>query len=83
MGLFLKFLKCHFYKPSLQYLGYIVTREGLSPDKCKVSAIKDFPSPRTVKQIKQFLGMTGYYHRFIQGYAKVAEPLIALTREGA
>lgn len=82
-GLSLKFSKCHFCKPSLRYLGYIVTREGLSPDEEKVIAIKNFPRPRTVKQVKQVLGMTGYYRRFIQGYARVAEPLIALTREGA
>ena len=81
-GLSLKISKCHFCKASLRYLGYIVTQEGLSPDEDKVNAIKDFPRPRSVKQVKQFLGMSGYYRRFIQGYSTVAEPLIALTRDG-
>lgn len=81
-GLSLKLEKCHFCKPSLRYLGYVVTPEGLSPDESKVSAIRDFPPPSTVKQVKQFLGMTGYYRRFVSGYSKIAEPLISLTREG-
>lgn len=74
--------KCHFCKPSLRYLGYVVTAEGLSPDEDKISAIKDFPSPATLKPVKQFLGMTGYYRCFVSGYSKVAESLISLSREG-
>lgn len=81
-GLSLKLGKCHFCKSSLRYLGYMVTPEGLSPDENKVSSIKDFPEPSSVKQVRQFLGMTSYYRRFISEYAKIAEPIISLTRDG-
>lgn len=82
-GLSLKLAKCHFCTQKLLYLGYLVTREGIGPDEGKVAAINDFPTPKTVKNVRQFLGMTSYYRRFISGYARIAEPMIALMREDA
>jgi hypothetical protein len=56
--------KCHFFKKKLEFLGYIVTAEGLHTDPAKVEKLKDFPIPRTITQIKSFLGMASYYRRF-------------------
>uniref|UniRef100_A0A8C9TDM7 Gypsy retrotransposon integrase-like protein 1 n=1 Tax=Scleropages formosus TaxID=113540 RepID=A0A8C9TDM7_SCLFO len=82
-GLSLKLAKCHFCTPKLRYLGYLVTPGGIGPDESKVAAIKQFPTPRTVKNMRQFLGLTSYYRRFISGYARIAEPMFALLREDA
>jgi transposase InsO family protein len=64
----------------LLYLGYVVTRDGLEPNPAKVAAIKALPSPADVPELRRFLGMSGYYRRFIKGYAQIAEPLVALSR---
>ena len=57
--------KCEFLKTELNYLGHIVTSEGVKPDPNKVQAINDFPIPRNVTDVKSFLGLAGYYRKFI------------------
>ena len=79
-GLHARISKSEFAAPSLLYLGYVVTRDGLKPNPAKVEAIKLLPPPANVPELRRFLGMTGYYRRFVAGYASIAEPLVALSR---
>uniref|UniRef100_A0A3Q1C3U8 Gypsy retrotransposon integrase-like protein 1 n=1 Tax=Amphiprion ocellaris TaxID=80972 RepID=A0A3Q1C3U8_AMPOC len=82
-GLSLKLKKCQFCLKDFTFLGYRITSSGISPDPDKVKAVKEFNVPTSVKNVRQFLGLTGYYRRFIQDYARHAEPLHALTRKDA
>jgi hypothetical protein len=74
--------KCEFLRDRVVYLGYVISRDGLLPDESKVSAVRDFPMPQTRKQVKGFLGLTGYFRRFISDYSKIAKPLFYLTKKG-
>lgn len=74
-GLKLKMHKCHFLKKEVQYLGHRVSAEGISPDPEKVKCVEEWPTPKTVKELQSFLGLAGYYRRFIKDFAKIACPL--------
>ncbi|KAL6460930.1 hypothetical protein MHYP_G00308960 [Metynnis hypsauchen] len=82
-GLSLKLGKYQFYLDELKFLGYTryLTPRGILPDMDKVRAVTEFPVPTDVRQVRQFLGLTSYYRRFIGGYAQQAEPLFSLTRQ--
>lgn len=73
--------KCEFLRKEVVYLGHIISEEGVKPDPQKISAVKDFPTPRNQKNIKQFLGLAGYYRRFIPNFSKTAKPLTDLLRK--
>ncbi|XP_025073445.1 uncharacterized protein LOC112552444 [Pogonomyrmex barbatus] len=73
--------KCRFCVPELRYLGHIVNRDGIKTDPEKTTAIADWPTPQTVKHIRQFLGVASWYRRFIKNFATVAAPLTTLTRK--
>lgn len=75
--------KCAFLQESVKYLGHIVTADGVKPDPEKVRAVEEYPVPRTVREVKGFLGLAGYYRRFIQGFAEMAKPLTALLKKEA
>ena len=77
----LKASKCHFAYPQVTYLGHIVSRNGIQPDPDKVSAVRDFPIPRNVKDVHSFLGLANYYRRFIKNFANIADPLTALLHK--
>ena len=81
-GLKLKPSKCHFIAKEVEYLGHILTPEGLKPNPATVSAVKEFPQPTNLKEVRQFLGLSSFYRRFISGFAAVAQPLHQLTRKG-
>lgn len=74
--------KCTFLKSSTTYLGHIISREGVMPDPGKVEAVKNFPIPKTSRDMKSFLGLCGYYRRFIKDFVKIAKPLNRLLKEG-
>jgi len=74
-NLFLQPDKCEFLKRELIYLGHIITKNGVRPDPKKIIVVKNFPIPKTRKNIKQFLGLAGYYRRFIENFSKIAKPL--------
>jgi hypothetical protein len=70
--------KCEFLRPELAYLGHIISKEGVKPDPKKIEAVVQFPVPKREKDIKAFLGLTGYYRKFIADYSTVAKPLTKL-----
>ena len=72
--------KCEFFKPSVKYLGFSVGSHGISPLPEKIDAIKDFPRPQDLFQLRSFLGLTSYYRRFLKNYAELSTPLVALTK---
>ena len=74
-GLKLKPNKCEFFKTKITYLGHIVSSKGIETDLKKVEAVKNWTVPRTVTDVRSFLGFTNHYRRFIKGYANVARPL--------
>jgi len=80
-GLKLKPSKCHFIRQSVEYLGHVITPQGLKANPKQVSAVRDFPVPQSVTQVRQFLGLTSYYRRFVKQFAKIASPLHSLTRK--
>ncbi|GBG86642.1 hypothetical protein CBR_g41704 [Chara braunii] len=73
--------KCEFVRQELEYLGHFVTPEGISPLSDKIQAVQEWPEPRNVTDVRSFLGLTGYYQRFIKGYSKIAAHLKKLQCE--
>ena len=78
-GLKLKLSKCEFFQAELKYLGHIVSKQGIATDPKKIQAIHDWPRPKTVTEVRSFMGFTNYYRKFIKGYAKIARPLHELV----
>ena len=78
-GLKLKPSKCEFFKTKITYLGHVVSSQGIEPDPKKVEAVKNWTVPKTVTDVRSFLGFTNHYRRFIKGYANVARPLNILV----
>ena len=79
-GLKLKPTKCKFIRQRVEYLGHILTPNGICPNPDRVSAVQQFPRPTSVREVRQFLGLASYYRRFVKGFANVAQPLHALTK---
>ena len=71
--------KCKFLRPEIGYSHHIIDENGVRPDPKKIIAVKEFPVPKTQKNVTQFLGLAGYCRRFIQGFSKIANPLNPLT----
>ena len=80
-GLKLKPTKCKLVQRRVEFLGYVVSTEGISADKAKVTAITCFPRPTGLRALRAFLGLTSYYRRFVPCFSAVAQPLYALTRK--
>ena len=74
--------KCEFHAESVEYLGYILSRDGLTMAESKIKAILDWPEPRKVRDIQSFLGFANFYRRFIHNYSEIVLPLTRLTRKG-
>ncbi|GJW13126.1 putative reverse transcriptase domain-containing protein [Tanacetum coccineum] len=79
--LYAKFSKCDFWLSKVQFLGYMIDSEGIHVDPAKIESIKDWESPKTPTEIRQFLGLSGYYQRFIKGFSKIAKPMTKLTQK--
>ena len=80
-GLKLSVRKCNLFKHEVQYLGHVLTREGVKPAKHNVNALLDLPTPRTVRQVKKINGLVNYYGRFIKNLADIMAPLYRVTSE--
>ncbi|GKE99857.1 putative reverse transcriptase domain-containing protein, partial [Tanacetum coccineum] len=79
--LYAKFSKCEFYIPNVQFLGHVIDNKGIHADPAKIESIKDWASPKSPTEIRQFLGLVGYYRRFIEGFSKIAKPMTKLTQK--
>ena len=73
--------KCEFLKRECLFLGHIISEHGIKPDPKKVTSVLNFPVPKNVKQIKSFLGLSGYYRKFIENYSAIANPMTSLLRK--
>jgi hypothetical protein len=81
--LFAKRSKWTFAQKKIEYLGHIISSKGVATDPAKLEIIKKWPAPATVTQLRAFLGLTGYYRRFIQGHGIICKPLFdALKKDG-
>ncbi|GJY52507.1 putative reverse transcriptase domain-containing protein [Tanacetum coccineum] len=79
--LYAKFSMCEFWIPKVQFLGHVIDSQGIHVDPTKIESIKDWASPKTPTEICQFLGLVGYYRRFIEGFSKIAKSMTKLTQK--
>ncbi|GJV35043.1 putative reverse transcriptase domain-containing protein [Tanacetum coccineum] len=79
--LYAKFSKCEFWLPKVQFFGHVIDSQGIHMDPAKIESIKDWASPKTPTEIQKFLGLVGYYRRFIEGFSKIAKPMTKLTQK--
>lgn len=80
--LYVKFKKCDFWIREVAFLGYVISKSGLSVDPKKTEAIKDWPRLTNITKVHTFLGLAGYYQQSVVGFYKIATPLTRLTRNG-
>ena len=80
--LYAKFSKCQFWLREVTFLGHVISAEGVYVDPQKVEAVLNWERPTNVTEIRSFLGLAGYYRRFVEGFSKIATPLTRLTRKG-
>nr|GFA24879.1 putative reverse transcriptase domain, ribonuclease H-like domain, aspartic peptidase domain protein [Tanacetum cinerariifolium] len=79
--LYAKFSKCEFWIPKVQFLGHVIDSQGIHVDPAKTESVNDWASPKSPTEIRQFLGLAGYYRRFIEGFSKIAKPMTKLTQK--
>ena len=80
--LYAKFSKCEFWMKQVSFLGHVVSSEGLSVDPAKIEVVTNWPRPSTISEVRNFLGLVGYYRRFVEGFSHIASPLTQLSRKG-
>ncbi|GKE18293.1 putative reverse transcriptase domain-containing protein, partial [Tanacetum coccineum] len=80
--LYAKFSKCEFWILKVQFLGHVIASRGVHVDPAKIESIKDWASPKIPTEIRQFIGLAGYYRRFIEGFSKIAKSMTKLTQKG-
>ncbi|RWS00686.1 hypothetical protein B4U80_08953, partial [Leptotrombidium deliense] len=75
--------KCYFAVQSIKFLGHVVDSEGIRMDPDKVEAVKNYPRPQTIRNVREFSGFTGFYRDFLPNYASIMQPLYKLTKKNA
>jgi len=80
--LYAKLSKCEFMLEKVSFLGHVISQGGIDVDPSKIEVVLEWESPKSVFEIRSFLGLAGYYRRFIEGFSKLALPLTKLTRKG-
>ena len=80
--LYAKLSKCEFWLDEVSFLGHVITDGGIAVDPGKVKDVLDRQPPQTVSEIRSFLGLAGYYRRFMDNFSKIAKPLISLLEKG-
>ena len=80
-GIKLKLSKCYFIKEEVEYLGHVISHNSVRPAPSKINAVSMFPTPQNIKELLRFLGMSGYYRRFIKNFSNIAAPLYELLRK--
>nr|GEZ40136.1 putative reverse transcriptase domain-containing protein [Tanacetum cinerariifolium] len=78
--LYTKFSKYEFWIPKVQFLGHVIDKQGIHVDPAKIESVKDWESPKSPTEIRKFLGLAGYYRRFIEGFSKITKPMTKLTQ---
>jgi hypothetical protein len=81
--LYAKISKCEFWIDEIPFLGHVISKGGIAVDPGKVKDVFDWVVPQTVKAVRSFLGLAGYYRRFIENFSKIAKPLTSLLEKGA
>jgi hypothetical protein len=76
--LYAKFSKCEFWLDQVEFIGHVIRKEGIAVNPSKVASVLEWEAPKNVKQIRGFLGMAGYYRRFIEGFSMIAGPMTKL-----
>ncbi|XP_035543554.1 uncharacterized mitochondrial protein AtMg00860-like [Juglans regia] len=79
--LFAKLNKCEFWLEEVKFLSHVISSEGVTVDSSKIEAIMDWQHPTTVHEVRSFLGLAGYYRRFVEGFSRLSSSLIVLTRK--
>jgi hypothetical protein len=79
--LYAKLSKCSFYQRQIHYLGHIISEEGITVDPEKLQAIQEWPAPRSVAEVRSFMGLAGYYRKFIVRFSKIAHSITSLQRK--
>jgi hypothetical protein len=79
-GMTFRLSKCRFFHEQLEYLGHEISVKGVRPGQAKTKAISNYPRPKNVHEVRQFIGLTSYFRKFIQGFAAIAKPLTTLTK---
>ncbi|GJS31025.1 putative reverse transcriptase domain-containing protein, partial [Tanacetum coccineum] len=79
--LYAKFSKCEFWISTIKFLGHVIDSSSIHVDPAKIEAVKNWASPTTPSEIRQFLGLEGYYRRFIEGFSKIAKPMTELMQK--
>jgi hypothetical protein len=80
--LYAKLSKCIFYQNKIHYLGHIISATGIEVNTEKIEAIRGWPTPNNVTEIRSFMGFSSYYRRFIKGFSRIASPINSLQKKG-